>query len=111
MGGGSLIYELDETEARDNRDLGIDALNTDEDFLTRERAALGDDAALFAGPGDTVASSTIVEDGEEDLLGGGESYNGHAGREEVTEFESSFPSIDTRNEVCYEPAHLFKDHG
>jgi hypothetical protein len=35
-----------------------------------------------------------VEDGDDDLLGGG------GGGEEVTEFESSFPAIDSRNEVC-----------
>jgi hypothetical protein len=34
-----------------------------------------------------------VEDGDDDLLGGG------GGGEEVTEFESSFPAIDSRNEV------------
>jgi hypothetical protein len=36
-----------------------------------------------------------VEDGDDDLLGGG-----GGGGEEVTEFESSFPAIDSRNEVC-----------
>ena len=35
-----------------------------------------------------------MEDGDDDLLGGG------GGGEEVTEFESSFPAIDSRNEVC-----------
>jgi len=36
-----------------------------------------------------------MQDDDEDLLGGG------GGGEEVTEFESSFPAIDTRNEVTY----------
>lgn len=41
-----------------------------------------------------------MEDGEDDLLGGGASYSGgHAVGEEITEFESSFPSVDTRNNV------------
>lgn len=41
-----------------------------------------------------------MEDADDDLLGGGESYESHIGGEEVTEFESSFPAIDNRNEVC-----------
>lgn len=65
--------------------------------MTRERAALGDDAAQFASAGDKAAT---IEDGDDDLLGGGGSYGGgHAGGEEITEFESSFPAMDTRNEV------------
>lgn len=53
---------------------------------------LGDDANQFATGHDNAA---FVEDGDDDLLGGG------GGGEEVTEFESSFPAIDSRNEVCY----------
>ena len=65
--------------------------------MTRERAALGDDAAQFASADDNAAT---VEDGEDDLLGGGGSYGGgHNGGEEITEFESSFPAMDTQNEV------------
>ncbi|TVY64308.1 hypothetical protein LSUE1_G007004 [Lachnellula suecica] len=60
-----------------------------DDFLAREKALLGDDADQFATGNDNAA---FVEDGDEDLLGGGGS------NEEVTEFESSFPAIDTRNE-------------
>lgn len=53
---------------------------------------LGDDADQFATGHDNAA---FVEDGDDDLLGGG------GGGEEVTEFESSFPAIDTRNDVCF----------
>jgi hypothetical protein len=53
---------------------------------------LGDDANQFSTGHDNAA---FVEDGDDDLLGGG-----GGGNEEVTEFESSFPAIDTRNEVC-----------
>ncbi|KAI9861767.1 MAG: hypothetical protein M1813_005116 [Trichoglossum hirsutum] len=69
------------------------------DFLSREQAALGDDARLFASPNDNYKSST-VEDDDDDLLGGGggivrvENIRG----EEVTEFESAFPIIDHGNE-------------
>ena len=52
---------------------------------------LGDDANQFATGNDNVA---FVEDGDDDLLGGGLG-------EEVTEFESSFPAIDPRNEVWF----------
>lgn len=60
---------------------------TGDDFLSREKAALGDDADQFASGQDNNA---FVEDGNDDLLGGGE---------EVSEFESSFPAIDNRNDV------------
>ncbi|CAL3970760.1 hypothetical protein PZA11_007194 [Diplocarpon coronariae] len=63
------------------------------DFLSREKALLGDDANQFATGND---NSAFVEDGEDDLLGGGGGYSG--GNEHVTEFESSFPAIDTSNE-------------
>ena len=64
--------------------------------MTRERAALGDDAAQFASAGDNAAT---VEDGDDDLLGGEIYGGGHAGGEEITEFESSYPAMNTRNEV------------
>ena len=68
--------------------------------MTRERAALGDDAAQFASANDNAAH---VEDGDDDLLGGGSYGGGNAGAEEVTEFESSFPAMDTRNQVGLDP--------
>lgn len=71
-----------------------------DDFLTRERAVLGDDAAQFASAHDNTAT---VEDGEDDLLGGnyeGTYSSGQHGGEGVTEFENSFPAIDTSNNVC-----------
>ncbi|KAF4631697.1 hypothetical protein G7Y89_g6433 [Cudoniella acicularis] len=70
-------------------DSGAQTIETSggDDFLTREKALLGDDANQFATGHDNAA---FVEDGEEDLLGGG--------NEEVTEFESSFPAIDSHNE-------------
>ncbi|KAH9219778.1 clathrin light chain [Leptodontidium sp. 2 PMI_412] len=63
-----------------------------DDFLSREKALLGDDANQFSTGND---NSAYVEDGDDDLLGGG---GGSGGNEEVTEFESSFPAIDTQNE-------------
>lgn len=57
---------------------------------------LGDDAAQFASTGDNAAT---LEDGDDDLLGGGSYGGGQAGGEDVTEFESSFPAVDTQNQV------------
>ncbi|MCJ1283591.1 hypothetical protein MMC26_002922 [Xylographa opegraphella] len=86
-----------QTEPRGNAALDIEGLNGDDDFLTRERAILGDDAAQFAGP--TEQRSAMVENGDEDLLGGSDTYVGmESGAGGIPEFESSFPSIDTRNE-------------
>ncbi len=73
--------------------------SADDDFLTRERAALGDDAALFASSNDHAAT---VQDGDNDLLGDGGSYDEikHGG-EEITEFESSYPAVDSSNNVNF----------
>lgn len=57
---------------------------------------LGDDAAQFASTGDNAAT---LEDGDDDLLGGGSYGGGQARGEDVTEFESSFPAVDTQNQV------------
>lgn len=68
--------------------------NTDDDFLARERAALGEDAEQFATAQDHVAGDEVVADN--DLLGGGDEPT-----EEIGQFESSFPSVEsqTQNEV------------
>lgn len=66
---------------------------SEDDFLARERAALGEDADQFATPQDHVAAAA----GGDDLLGGGDD----ASAEEIGQFESSFPSVETQaqNEV------------
>jgi hypothetical protein len=61
-----------------------------DDFLSREKALLGDDAHQFSTGNDHAA---FLEDDDNDLLGGGGGMD-----EDVTEFESSFPAIDSRNE-------------
>ncbi len=84
-----------ETEPKNNgaTDGGLDG----DDFLTRERALLGDDAAQFSSTNDAAAT---VEDGDDDLLGGGGDYDeGRAGGEEISQFESSFPAMDSQNQV------------
>ncbi|KAI4121158.1 MAG: hypothetical protein LQ341_007443, partial [Variospora aurantia] len=69
-----------------------------DDFLSRERALLGDDAAQFSSANENAAT---VEDGDDDLLGDGGGYDGaQEGGEEISEFESSFPAMDSQNEVC-----------
>lgn len=67
-----------------------------EDFLARERATVGDE---FSTSNDHATTSATVEDGEDDLLEEGSFEDHHARAEGVTEFESSFPAIDTQNEV------------
>ena len=76
------------------------------DFLARERAALGDDAAQFTSASDNVATVADIEDDDDDddLLGGGGGggqTNGNTGGEELDimgDFETSFPAVDTSNE-------------
>lgn len=90
---------------------GAPAADTNEepsDFLARERAALGDDAQQFSTPADNVA--TVQEDaGDDDLLGGGggdsmptngnnDMMMGGSGGNDMGDFETSFPAVDTGNE-------------
>lgn len=70
---------------------------TDDDFLARERAALGEDADQFATAQDHVGGNV---DNDDDLLGGGEPV------EEIGQFESSFPSVDTQNQNEVRSSHL-----
>ncbi|KAJ5710378.1 hypothetical protein N7488_004534 [Penicillium malachiteum] len=67
----------------------------DDDFLARERAALGEDAEQFATAHDHVAANEGGH-GDDDLLGGDDG----APAEEIGQFESAFPSVDadTQNE-------------
>lgn len=91
---------IGQTEAVGNGP-ALESAGVDEDFLARERAALGDDAAQFASAGDNAA---MVEDADDDLLGGGPSYNGQqTGDDEITEFESSYPAVDSQNNVSLRP--------
>jgi len=71
------------------------------DFLARERAALGDDAAQFASSTDATAATVADADDDDDLLGGGGNYasQGASGGDVMGDFESSFPSVDTTNEA------------
>lgn len=71
-------------------------VHADEDFLTRERAALGEDAGLFASANDKVAVGNAND--EVDLLGG-DYKDDHDRGGDLTEFESSFPAVDAHNEV------------
>jgi len=81
-----------QTETKGDAGIDLDPTSiSGDDFLSRERAALGDDATQFASGNDNVA---FVEDGDDDLLGG----SGSNGGEEITEFQSSFPAIDTSND-------------
>ncbi|EEP78447.1 predicted protein [Uncinocarpus reesii 1704] len=65
-----------------------------DDFLARERAALGDDADQFVSANDHIKSPTVEDDGD-DLLGDGEFQQGDA---DTAGFESSFPALESQNE-------------
>lgn len=84
--------------------------NLDEpsDFLARERAALGEDAQQFTTSEDNAATVEDGDDDDDDLLGGGmgapsapaNNNNGDFGDfggDDVGDFESSFPAVDTQN--------------
>jgi len=76
------------SQVKPKEDSGFETAGT-EDFLTREKALLGEDANQFATNNDSVA---FVDSGD-DLLGGG------GDNEEITEFQSSYPSLESRNEA------------
>ncbi|KAF3035783.1 hypothetical protein E8E12_002596 [Didymella heteroderae] len=89
-------FDAGQSEARGDA-TNFDAIGDDagDDFLSRERALLGDDADQFASENDKLAT---VEDGEDDLLGGDFGGQANVGSQEMSGFESSFPAIDTTNE-------------
>ena len=72
-------------------------------FLDRERALLGEDAELFTA-NDKPGAAT-VEDDDDDLLGddfgSAPPVSAGAPTNDLDDFESSFPAIDTRNDVCW----------
>jgi hypothetical protein len=71
----------------DVKDIGSSSAD---DFLAREQALLGDDAAQFATSNDTAA----FVDTSDDLLGGSD-----AAHIEQSQFQNQFPDINTGNEV------------
>ncbi len=89
-------------EARDQP--GLDVADGPSDFLARERAALGDDAAQFGGPSDNAATVADAEDydDDDDLLGGGGSsqpFAADTNGDMMGDFETSFPAVDMNNEA------------
>jgi len=92
-------------------DADFDALDANEpsDFLSRERAMLGDDADLFSTPADNTAT---VQDGDDDDLLGGDFQDSAPAQSnnDMGDFESSFPAIDTSNEVSLSSSTLPRPH-
>ncbi|KAL8867133.1 MAG: hypothetical protein Q9174_005859 [Haloplaca sp. 1 TL-2023] len=84
-----------DTEPRSNGATNGD-IDGPDDFLAREKAILGDDADQFASSNDNAAT---VEDDGFDLLGGDSTQEGGQQQQgpEISEFESSFPAVDTQN--------------
>ena len=71
------------------------------DFLSREKALLGEDAEQFVTADDPSKASAALGGGDDDLLSGGEdAFPASASHQQgLSNFESSFPAIDTANEV------------
>lgn len=92
-----LILVLGETDVRPDS-------TAQGSFLERERALLGEDADLFAA-NDKPGAATVEDGDDDDLLGGGDDFvsapqgSGGAAQNDLDSFESSFPAIDTRNDV------------
>ena len=90
-------FDAGQTEARPGA-------QTEGSFLEREREVLGEDADLFATTDDRQAGAATVEDGDDDLLGGDDEDNRQpqpSGGDDLDGFESSFPAIDTQNQVSF----------
>lgn len=85
-----------QTGHEDKGDNNNNSSGADLDFLSRERELLGDNAAEFVTPNDTLASTT-VDDGIDDFFIGGGNQQSSSGKEFLA-FESSFPSIDAVSE-------------
>ena len=86
-----------------NGAINTPSVSADDDFLTRERALLGDDADQFASANDHSASAgpISIDNDDDDLLGGESFGSPQAKGADVKRFESSFPEVEeTRNEVC-----------
>lgn len=106
------IVGLDLTQYPGETDIRPDPAAQGGSLEERERALLGEDAELFAS---TQPGAATVEDGDGDLLGGddgdfisapaADSAVG-AGNDDLNEFESSFPAIDTQNDVCTPPSNF-----
>lgn len=87
-------------ESKSSNDLDFDGLDGDDDFLTREKAALGDDAAQFASAGENARRVPRIEADDGDLLGGDDNYeSGQYTENGADDLQTSFPAIDTSNEV------------
>jgi len=86
-----------QTESKSGDD-AHDLIDDRDDFLSRERALLGEDANQFSTPQNSVPSVS-VQNGHDDLLGDDNSLQANGHNEDMNQFQSSFPSIDTRNEV------------
>lgn len=80
------LDDFDSGAQTDIKDVGSSSAD---DFLAREQAALGDDAAQFA----TSSDSNAFVDTSDDLLGGGDSSH-----LEQSQFQNQFPDINTGNE-------------
>ncbi|KAI1003921.1 hypothetical protein K3495_g4287 [Podosphaera aphanis] len=88
------LEELDSGTSAETQGVPLAFVPTSpDDFLSREKAVLGDDADQFTTGNDNAA---FLVDGSDDLIGTG--TGAYEESEEVSRIESSFPAIFTENE-------------
>lgn len=81
------LEDFDSGAQTDIKDASLDATADADDFLARERAALGDDASQFVTADDAAAAG-----GGDDLLGDGTA--------ETAQFESNFPDLAAQDQAA-----------
>ncbi|KAI9679580.1 MAG: hypothetical protein M1829_001541 [Trizodia sp. TS-e1964] len=93
-------FSAGHTETAGPSGLALDpSTSLDDDFLSREKAALGDDANQFSSMND-IYQPTVAEDEDEDLLGGGPALSGAAFHGSDNHgFDTAFPAISGQNEL------------
>ena len=67
------------------------------DLLSRERATLGDEAAAQFASGED--HSTVIDNNQGDLLGGSSDGGFQSHDDDFSRAQSSFPNLDTGNDV------------
>jgi hypothetical protein len=82
------------TKFEDASDDGDNFQSAEDDFLAREQAILGDDAAFFQSAGNTT-SPPAAQGGAALFDNGNECQKKLISDEDVQEFQTSFPAIDT----------------
>nr|POF07029.1 clathrin light chain [Quercus suber] len=93
-------FDAGQTEAQGQSSLDALDSNGPSSFLERERAALGEDAQQFTTAADNTATVADADDDDDDDLLGSSGAAAHTnGNNDMGDFESSFPAVDTSNDA------------